>query len=672
MSVPRIRIDFGSGLEEVPLPRNWQQIKFEAIFTDEFPSASLQSILFEWTGESARKINEYFALGMVGGTGIGEGIPLEICIGNPLIKFNVIIDLGNSATTFERDIVKAPIKRVGSSDWLSDMMRGVTFTLLNDIGMIGPPPGDPGHISGSKYFYKKVPYVVTIPTDIPQAITLVLEEAALVNAIINATNNTAKSIAIVLADFGITATVALAPVGVIQGIADFAGMLIDVTFDILLGIALIGNIEMLLGQFGLIKKYKYAMTANDLINATFDYINSLGVASPISFKSSILTDPQSHYHNLTIMPRKTVKQTSPSLLSSLIKGKLFRGNEIGEPNTYGYYDYDSKKMFEQLNQVFNAKGVMIGNIMQWEETHQFNNIQSGFALPNVGKPGFNFNWPQPGGTNWGELAWYYRIAFATDPMDERTSIDYTGTSCAITLQPKIVKNALNLIPPDKKEIVFPFALAKRKEHLNIVEVVVNDILNVVAPIYDTLASVYNDVVDTANSVSTAFGNSVTTQPLPLIPPNPLYGLIGCMETSGDQWQEQKLFIGMDVGGDWQIHPANGANNLGVYNNPNAGAGSSMIGEGFMSAYAIMQQFHGLNLATRGNQWHTYTGKRFAINSKIFNDILNNNIIFTADGKMGKFEKMLWVLNDDEAQEVSYRINQAYTNNLKESISIDGN
>lgn len=681
MSVPRIRIDFGSGLQEEALPANWKQIKFEALFTNQFPSSSLQSILFEWRGETAQKIINYFNQGLTGGgQGVTEGIPLEISIGDPLVVFNVIIDIGNSAMEMEREIVKAPIKRVGSIDWLSDTLQGITYTLLDDLGYFSPPVGDPGYNPSAQYFYKKVPYDVTIPTDIPQALMLLLEEVTMVYSIKKQTTDTINAFAKLPADI---AAIAVFGVGAIYGVVDLIAALLDLAFEILLIIAIIGNVESLLSQSGLFPKYKYAMTVRDLTNAAFEYINSLGTTMPINFQSTIITDPNSPYYNLTIMPRKGLKESSSLTKALLMGGKLHRGTEVGVPNTYGYYDYDAKKLFDQLNLVFNAKGTLIGNTFNWEEVHHFNNFAP-FFLPNVDKPGYNFNWPAPSGHNWSDLSLYYRIAFAIDPMEERTSIVYTGTSCAVTLQQKIVKNALNLLVPPSKEITFPFALAKRKEHLNVIQNIINDILNGIALVYNGFAALYNEVVSGVNFLSNIFGASNPLDPLPAMPINILNALLGSMEVSGDQWQEQKLFIGVDVGGLWQIDPNNGMNNNGIFNNPNS-TDSNYLGEGYMSAYAIMQQFHGYNLAVFNpvdkfgnnlspinNQWLTYRGKRFPMASKDFNTILNNNVLITADNKIGKFEKLLWHLDEDEAQEVDYRINQKYNDNLIQSISIDGN
>jgi len=685
--IPRIRIDYGTGLQDAALPFNAEEIAWESIFTSQFPSATLKAVLFEWRGDTAKKLNAYFDAGMTGGDGVGEGVPLEVTTGNPPIKYNCVINLADISISREPEIFKAPIKLVGSIDWLSDTLESITYLLLQQTPLPakGSLPAYPAIIglpgSGAKYTYKMVPYVVTVPTDWVQAINLILQEYAMLTALIKAINDTTTDITNISA--GSATDTAEAGLFTASEVGFIAALVIQIVYDAILIIAIIGNIEMLLNQFGLVKRYKYAMTVRDEVNAAIDYINNLGAGPAYTFSSSIFNTPGQPYYNLSLMPRKSLKETSTLTKAMLTGGPITRGTEINIPNTYGYYDYDAKKLVQQTCEVFNAKGYLFGNNFSIEEIHHYNNKAS-YNLKNVDKPGYNFSLPKPDTTNWSELAWYTRRAWMLDSMDERTSIVYTGTSCSVTLQPKIVKNQLNIIAPGSDNKTFPFALAKRKEYLNTIELIINDIINVVVAPVNLYISGVNALISGINAVLSLFGASPIAS-LAYLPTNILYGLIGCLEVSGDQWNEMKMFLGTPVGGsgaknlegvyqnaDWQIDPNNGANNNGVWVNPNAGTGTKYPGEGWMSAYALMQQFHGLNLATRGNQWLIYKGKRFPMTSKDFLTILGNNVFITADGKFGKFDKLLWKIFRDEAQNVDYRVNAQYTNNLYEILSVDGN
>jgi hypothetical protein len=183
-----------------------------------------------------------------------------------------------------------------------------------------------------------------------------------------------------------------------------------------------------------------------------------------------------------------------------------------------------------------------------------------------------------------------------------------------------------------------------------------------------------------------------------------------MEVSSDSWNEQKIFIGVEyasksaspfnsastnaniagltysgvnivgvnLGGtpdgvEWQIDGNNGRNKNNVYA-PKSGTGTEYTGLGYFSAFAMMQQFHGKNLLSRGNQWNLYKNKRFPMNSTIFNLVLNYNVFVTANGKYGKFDKMGLKIADDMAEDVDYRVNEIYwpLSNLIETISFDGN
>ena len=53
-------------------------------------------------------------------------------------------------------------------------------------------------------------------------------------------------------------------------------------------------------------------------------------------------------------------------------------------------------------------------------------------------------------------------------------------------------------------------------------------------------------------------------------------------------------------------------------------------------------------------------------------ILNNNIFTTADNRIGKFEKIVWNVYNNEAESMDYRIKQDYCFNMIETITVDGN
>jgi len=72
-----------------------------------------------------------------------------------------------------------------------------------------------------------------------------------------------------------------------------------------------------------------------------------------------------------------------------------------------------------------------------------------------------------------------------------------------------------------------------------------------------------------------------------------------------------------------------------------------------------------------NQWLVFKDKRFKFGLLDFNRINNSNILRTADGRWGKFSKIVWNLHNDLAEDVTYRIKQKYTNNYTLTTTTDG-
>ena len=679
MATPRFSADFGSGMQVIPPPRNWRDTKLECLFTNDFPSATVQAINYEWVKDNAKSINSYIAAGLAGGTGIGEGIPLQIDI-NGYVIFSGIIDLANASTEIECDMIKAPIKKIGSIDWFMDMAESIPFSLLVDTGIISPPLGDPNYNPSAKYFYKKVPYSITF-RDWEQGLFLLLEEFSLIQHIYQAVNETINDITNIGGTATAAGTIAGAPAAVPMGVAEIISIAADIVYDSLLIIELVSLTETLINQTVGVKKYKYAMTAIDAINAGIYYMNQQGGVPPgLTFKSSILqgTGYGGIYANTTIMPKKNIKVTLgsnliPPFLGGKAWGALTFGNEAW-PNTvgppYGHPDSNLKKLFQDLIQVFNGSVKIIGNQVQFEEQHYWNNIAI-YTMPNTGKPGNDIlNYPAPYGTNWNELTYSYLLKFLTDSGDEMTIKNYKGTTCQVQIQPKIVKNVLNLTPPPATEKDFPFALAKRKEEYNVAEQVVNDLLTAVQDVVNTLLWPINAVINGINSIISLFGGSVNT--IPNISVSWTMNRIGWLEVSNDSWQEPKIFIGTQVGSDWQIISDYVPAGVPQFSN------SAGQPENAMSAIALMgtpanSQFHGLNLMSRGNQWLLYKSKEIPFCLSDFKQIINNNIFKTADKVplYGKFEKFQWDVYNEKATNVEYRVNKQYTNNYNESITVDG-
>lgn len=726
--------NFGSGWEDC-YPIGYKSgIELELIFTNSEPSATMQGMRLKFantlTNPTVTKIIKYINGGVNGSTpGIFEGIPFQIFIpGSPnQYLFQGVID--TTKIEQECDIIDCPLKYVNAIDWFHTLASSVTYLSLTQWGLsaaggyagmpisswagysaynalIGPP-NTPG--ISAKYNYKIVPYVVTQETDIPQIIMLLLEEISMFAHVKTAIQNTVSAVK------NLIATASTNPPGdVISAIISILALIGQLLWDLTLAIALVGNIETLINQCGLLLKYKYAMSCSDIINASFDYINNyLGTPSgnPITFSSSIFgmgvaPGYGGAYVNTTVMPRKIYKENSTDVTSNLLTalkngGVLFRGTEVSESfpsctpgaanyGTYGYPDSNFKQFFDDIGKVFNAKLFFINGQVRFEEKHYF--VAGTYQLPNVDKPSNDtLNLPAPFSYNTDELPWNYNLYFRTDD-DERTMICYTGTQCSVSTQPKIAWNVQDELPCPGVDMALPFALAKRKEYLNFIEHAVNDIIYVVGSVFNLIASVINGIISAINWVLHLVGFSISIPTIPLMPTG-LSGLIGCLEVSKDTWQTPKIFVGTPVGQLWYIHQFNGMNgkgtstgwDTGVWNNPNVPINTPGRGEGYMSAWALMNQFHSLNLALfnpvndRGvaqpqtnNQWIIYKNKKFPMCSADYASILGLNMFLIPGGVKAKFDKTKYNVNYDLGKDAQYRVSKIYSLNFTQIITVDGN
>lgn len=98
--------------------------------------------------------------------------------------------------------------------------------------------------------------------------------------------------------------------------------------------------------------------------------------------------------------------------------------------------------------------------------------------------------------------------------------------------------------------------------------------------------------------------------------------------------------------------------------------SAVSTQGWGGCKSLMEDFHVLNMLDH-NQYITYRDKRFKMSVADYLQIADNNVLKTPDGRLGKFEKIMYDLHNDQAISVDYRVKQRYTNNFTTTISTDG-
>ena len=632
MAILKCEINFGSGFVPVDGPKNAEATLIECVFNNGTPSATVQAISYEWLGDTAKKLNAYKNLGLSGGTGILEGPGLKISVNNQQF-FEGCIDTANTKTQWECDRVLAPIKETGRIDWFNTISSGITWHYLKRLGIIQTSD------------YKKVPYTKTDVIDRAQLTMLFLQEIVMIEQLLKEVNDiTAKS---VTTAGGVTTEAATAALTTADLVADIINVVAEIVYLGTLIISIVLTANKIFDQIVQTKRYKYAMRVEDLMNKFCQYLATQGIN--MTFSSSIFQ--AGDYKDVTIMPRKIVMPKAGQSILSIFERDA---NEVNTSKSYGHPDGSVKEMIDALDVLFNSMPVVESNKIYLEEKNSYIR-NSSYVLPDTGPEGYTFNYPDPHETNASKLSTTYELVYATDPSDLNTIHEYEGTSVEVNMLPIHVTEQRNLLLGGLTRKNISFAYARRKEYLNDVEQALSSLVNLINGTINTVISGLNSVISAIDNIVSWFGGSSTTIPLiTYLPTDVMAGRIGWMELSADSFDIPKIFIGHDVGGDWHVHPNNVSR---------------------MSAINILNTFHKNELSTRGGQWKLYGDQKNTVRIKFclsdYYVIRTNNYFVTTDSKKGKFFTLKWSPTKDIA-DASFGINEDFTHNLSETITIDGN
>lgn len=630
----------GQSFQQVAPPRNWAELEIELLFVNdrpdmpytEFPSATVQAANFEWVGSTADLLNKYQQQGLNGQSpGILEAIPIRIdfCIGSIVTSLNGYgIDLANDSTLFECDKVVAPLKKVGEIDFINDTADTISFANLYSSLT---PTTNPGKIYWSDFV--KIPYCITTIPNFTQLFTLGISTFLLAKELKESITKLGSDIAAFIADTtDATATSGLTAARVI---GDIAIILLDIAYMVFILAALITMIFQIINNIYQFKKYKLGMQIETLFQKA---CASVG----LNFKSSLLQGS-----GWTIMPKKIVMPApSGNVLPTLFHRPA--DENVNNGYTYGYYEGTFKQLILDCQDYFNAAAKVVNGTLYFE-TVDFWNKQNAFKLPNTAPPGWTYNQPEPHGTNASKLPLNYFIQYQLDEQDQTTYDRYAGTSVQVKMLPKTVRVAQNQLGKGLRNVQLNFARATRKDWMSEVELYINTIISdfgklgvfIIKAISKLVNLIHKGTIPSTSSL-TSLSNS----------------RIGWLELSQDYTGVPKIFKGVAStspfpsppnGGDWLIDP----NNAGI-----------------TSAIFLLQTYHGVNLATRGNQYFLYKNKKIPLCCTDFVTLTTNNILVTADNQKGKFSRILWNPHKETAF-VDYGVQKNWTNNLTETIVIDG-
>ena len=643
-------INFGSGYTIVSKPSNFDSGVATITFTKSQAQANFGNLTLIFKGSTAKKIYAVYEQGKSGGKGVSYALPYRVKDPNTGLVFNLMLIMGHSSTRLSCDLVEIPAWPEQGQDWLEKNLQAYPFWIIAKDGQITTAD------------YKKTPYVITEIPNYGQVVLLSISEIFMVTYFIDSVRSVTEKGSEAAAD---TAESAIPVVGTPH-------VVVTVTHCIELGLRLL----LIAVQFGLLvkgaieiskniiqsKKYKYCMREKDVWQKIAQKLN-VGLVNTINVGS---------FTDATWMPSKSVMPSinHPQWTAQSVGGLFYQlfdrpENEVLNPKSYGHPDGLFSEFVLEMETKYNAEAVMDSGTLYFRQKNTVAN-KSSYVLPNTSAIGFTSHLPAPIGTNLSRLNPYYGVNFAIDESELNTITKYRGTSASVQI--------ISPFPIDKYsgwgtglDIRLNHSLAKRHDYLSKTELTFKKIVDfinlalsaIVQPINVVIVAV-NIVIGLINALISVWNFIAPKKweltPIPKIPlislsiPNMFSQRIGWMELSNDTFSMPKSFIGVDIGGDWEV---------------------DLSSESIMSAYNLLNTFHGSNFATRGNQWTIHPENRVKFCIQDYDKIKGKNL-FTAPGNsVGKFDVLNWNMANDITESLTWEKNEVYLSGLSEKLTIDG-
>lgn len=626
---------------------NWRDFEIDIYFEGDNTEPVVSTGAFEFVGSLAEKLNNHVNSGLSAGTGIYEpaDFKIEAC-DSGITVFKGCPNLADCSTTFECDRVVAPLRHE-QIDSFMDRASSLTFAYLDSIGSI------------PSQYYTYVPYVINSIPDFVNVSSAGISLFIILKEFQEVLEKTISVINEIAGDLSMTVASAANPVTLNVGIAMAIGrVLVDILRVTLYIIYLIFIINAMIALVKLIfsnliqpVKNKKAIKVGYLFSIA---CNELGY----QFKSSFYQGNGANKDDV-IIPRKNSFSSLPKNTFDLfgIKNIFLKDNDdLKNSNAKGYFEGTFADLIRAEEMRLNAEFRIFNNIFYFEPKDS-NVLVSNYTLPNIkGKNG------DPHKTNACDLAASYFLTYQLDDSDTNTYDLYEGTSCMMTLEPKVVINQKNVLLKNFTEIRLPYALAKRKEELNPIEEIFNEIYNVVAAIYNAIITFINAIIQTINVVFKAIsaltgGNIPSIPTIPAMVPNPFATRIGCMLLSSD-------FIGVQ-----KICKIDSSGKLSSDNKIRTAA-RTLIDENHYSNFAIRTVDTYGNIKNDHNQYFKYENKEIPLCCNGYLLLAGSKYFKTYDKKQAKYTSLKWNPYKETAI-ISYKVKQKYTNNLKQTYIIDG-
>lgn len=556
------------------------------------------------------------------GVGIIEGKEFEIVLSNEKGKqyniFNGYVDLWKAR--YDNGKVTAPAVETGSIDWLNDYADSFSFEYLYQTGFFG------------KEKFIPVPYILVKKQDYFEIAMTLVTVFLIVDKIRDQITEIAKLAANTANPLEMTA---------------IARFVLQIVYLILLFASLIPLIIRVITLLVPPVKYHNVMTVLDQFEIGCSYMN-------LKFKSSILQSPK--LKGLVLMPEKFNLTENNTGIFAGIAGDLKNNNE-----KVGYFKGTFGDYIRAWKTVYNAK-VVISDGVLYLEPFNFKLGNNGIVIPDRfdNKDSFTLNYED-----------FYStiiVSFMTDLNDRHTIQEYKGTSVQVNQVPKTAIFKQRSLLRNLNEVRIPFALAKVKTELTVIEQLLLDFsagiqavltitvaaLNIAIIAINILISIIQKILKALSIVGIKI--KINIQPIKKIPTPSISNLIkdrvGVMKMESDFVSVPKVFI------------------IDQNSNPRNNKISSRNGM-YLNAKYLFENYHYLKAFAPyknypGNQYLLKENPEFPFSFEDYETVRNNNGIFTPQGDEGEMISLKFNPVKQTAS-CTYKVRKQYITNLKLDI-----
>lgn len=560
----------------------------------------------DWIGEESDAIQKH-----MDDFGIHSGIAYKQTVSdddNTVLLIDGFLDPSSENAIFECDSVESiPVILRGRNDWVTEAAKAVMFNVLLSQGKITTDQ------------YIQVPYIINTIPNYTEAAIATISAFVVIQKIIDISKEIGKVVSGILSVLGAI------------------GALLKLLIVIAWVIVVLGLIILFLMDIAdhIIQPVKYhaSMRLRDLLDAG---CKELG----LKFRSSIFDDDD--INDSVYMPAKLQSFKDVNNANSL-------GFTIPDTRSKGYYKDSFFDLLLFVKNMFHAKIIISDDDELILERVDTSTNSAELRLPNLPL--------EKNGNNGSEIIANYSVEFRGDSKDDNTVDDYEGTlTQAITTTTSGVDKKIVTIKGEKT-VDLGVARAARKEGLTDIEQRLDLLytthsqqVNKVADIANSLTGITNKVIKAVSKTIKklkVIGIKINFDPQPIprlthITPTSISERIGMMMLSSDFFEEDKI-ISLDIADNPFNTKLKEDNNL-IWHS-----------ETIYNEFHVVQSHAPTVEFPFGNQYIRYSLPDFPLCLDDVVKAINNNIIFTHDGRTAKIESLEWRPYTGIATNVKIRI-----------------